>query len=484
MARDPQQRYLYRVPDTATQHPLGSKGGAPVFLRNLARPAGVFAGEHSTAHNEHHNSLFFSTNVRHYTNENLIVGKFAQFAHGATLLGAGANHNLNGVSAYNFSGLWRLKGLRRELVYTYKGPTIIGNDVWIGRNAVVFSGVHIGDGATIAAHAVVTKDVPAYSVVGGIPARVIRQRYDSATVRRLQRIRWWDWPAESIGEMIPSLVDTDSTSIDQLEQEASRVLPVFSVQKVAVSVVIMAPEATSNLRACLRMLSLQTAHPVEIVVVSSKTFAEAGQTKVDDFFTQEVFPHTKLHWLTVTEERRAAWQEEGIGSLTKDFSYLCLCTENDLLSAGYLSLAQEMLEKNSSFVGVVGEPDAEHFSLKKKLAAKLFGLINARSGYTISRFGFCRRFGASAKATDASCARGPIVYRRSKMFGSVMYMRQARWWPLYSRQERLYGRTINAAMVASYKDAMQQHVLPRNSLAYFGYYWTLFGFWLRKKMGH
>ena len=77
---------------------------------------------------------------------------------------------------------------------------IIGHDVWIGRGAVIMGGTRIGNGAVVAANAVVTKDVPPYAIVGGSPARILRYRFDADTILRLRRLRWWDWPPERIAE--------------------------------------------------------------------------------------------------------------------------------------------------------------------------------------------------------------------------------------------------------------------------------------------
>ena len=84
---------------------------------------------------------------------------------------------------------------------------MIGNDVWIGYEAVVMAGVHIGDGAVVAARAVVTRDVPPYAIVGGVPARIIRMRFDERTIARLLETAWWDWPADRIRRAIPRLAD-------------------------------------------------------------------------------------------------------------------------------------------------------------------------------------------------------------------------------------------------------------------------------------
>jgi virginiamycin A acetyltransferase len=87
-----------------------------------------------------------------------------------------------------------------------KGDTIIGNDVWIGHEALIMPAVTIGDGAIIASRSVVTKDVPPYSIVGGNPAKIIRQRFDGATIETLLEIKWWDWPIEKITKHLPEIV--------------------------------------------------------------------------------------------------------------------------------------------------------------------------------------------------------------------------------------------------------------------------------------
>lgn len=89
--------------------------------------------------------------------------------------------------------------------WDHKGDIVIGNDVWIGYEAVVMAGVTIGDGAIIGARAVVTKDVPPYTIVGGVPAREIRRRFSDDVIARLQELKWWDWPAEQIQRNIKNI---------------------------------------------------------------------------------------------------------------------------------------------------------------------------------------------------------------------------------------------------------------------------------------
>ena len=100
---------------------------------------------------------------------------------------------------------WARKFLRRDVAvpmpYECSRPVKIGNDVWIGRGAFVKGGVTIGDGAVVAAHAVVTKDVPPYAIVGGVPAKVLRYRFDEATVKELLELKWWNYDLADFGEL-------------------------------------------------------------------------------------------------------------------------------------------------------------------------------------------------------------------------------------------------------------------------------------------
>ncbi|MBA8818846.1 antibiotic acetyltransferase [Ochrobactrum sp. P6BS-III] len=82
---------------------------------------------------------------------------------------------------------------------------VIGNDVWIGHGAVITPGVTVGHGAVIGANAVVTRDVAPYTVVGGVPAKLIRKRFDDAIIERLLKLNWWDWPVEKLFEAVPDI---------------------------------------------------------------------------------------------------------------------------------------------------------------------------------------------------------------------------------------------------------------------------------------
>ena len=146
--------------------------------------------------------------VGDYTIYNDFVNDPTQFEKNKFLFNS-ANHTLGSLANYTFPLFFEEWGLDRKDVaaaWDNKGDIVIGNDVWIGYEAVVMAGVRIGDGAVIAARAVVTRDVPPYTIVGGVPAREIRRRFDADTVARLQELRWWDWPIGKIRENLPHIM--------------------------------------------------------------------------------------------------------------------------------------------------------------------------------------------------------------------------------------------------------------------------------------
>ncbi len=155
--------------------------------------------------------LFEQNNVLyHYpiNHERLIIGRFCSIACGAKFLFNCANHSLKSLSSYTFPLFykeWELDKADVATAWDNRGDIIIGNDVWIGYEAVIMAGVHIGDGAIIGTRAVVTKDVPPYTIVGGVPAREIRKRFDAVTIERLQALKWWNWPEDRIRQNLPYL---------------------------------------------------------------------------------------------------------------------------------------------------------------------------------------------------------------------------------------------------------------------------------------
>lgn len=181
-----------------------------VYLNAVVADPSIEVGDY-TIYNDFVNdpSQFERNNVLyHYpvNHERLRIGKFCSIACGAKFLFNCANHSLRSLSTYTFPLFydeWELDKADVASAWDNKGDIVIGNDVWIGFEAVIMAGVHIGNGAIIGARAVVTKDVAPYTIVGGVPARAIRKRFDDATISRLESLRWWDWPKERIRRELP-----------------------------------------------------------------------------------------------------------------------------------------------------------------------------------------------------------------------------------------------------------------------------------------
>ena len=140
--------------------------------------------------------------------DKLIIGKFCSIACGAKFIFNSANHTLSSLSTYPFPIFfeeWGLDVRNITKAWDNKGNIVIGNEVWIGYEAVILSGVTIGDGAIIGTRAVVTKDVPPYTIVGGVPAQTIRKRFSQDTIDTLLKIKWWDWSKERITQHISEI---------------------------------------------------------------------------------------------------------------------------------------------------------------------------------------------------------------------------------------------------------------------------------------
>ena len=183
-----------------------------VYLKNVITNPNIQIGEYTMYNDFVHDPRQFEKNNVLYqypiNGDSLRIGKFCSIACGATFLFASANHTQASVSTYPFPIFfeeWDLDIGDVTSAWDHKGDIVIGNDVWIGYEAVVMAGVTIGDGAIIGARAVVTKDVPPYTIVGGVPARKIRRRFSDDVIARLLELKWWDWPAERIQRNIKNI---------------------------------------------------------------------------------------------------------------------------------------------------------------------------------------------------------------------------------------------------------------------------------------
>ena len=193
-----------------------------IYLKHVITNPNITVGDF-TMYNDFVNDpmLFEKNNVLyHYpiNHDKLQIGKFCSIACGAKFLFNSANHTLSSLSTYPFPLFFEEWGLEKKSVmkaWDNKGDIVIGNDVWIGYEAVVLAGVTIGDGAIIGTRAVVTKDVPPYTIVGGVPAKPIKRRFPEETISALLEIQWWNWSEERIARNIGAI---QSGNIEQLKQ--------------------------------------------------------------------------------------------------------------------------------------------------------------------------------------------------------------------------------------------------------------------------
>lgn len=185
------------------------------FIKNVVTAPNIHIGDY-TYYDDPVDPIGFEKNNVLFNwpvfGDKLIIGKFCSIACGTKFIMGPANHRINSVSTYPFAifgGAWE-KGIPSHLSQLpFKGDTVVGNDVWIGRECVIMPGVKIGDGAILAAHSVVTKDVEPYSLVGGNPAQFIKKRFDDTLIELLLKVKWWDLPPRRLTSLLPILCDPD-----------------------------------------------------------------------------------------------------------------------------------------------------------------------------------------------------------------------------------------------------------------------------------
>lgn len=185
-----------------------------IYLNAVIKDPQIKVGDYTIYNDFVADPLLFEKNnvLYHYPihREELIIGKFCSIACGTKFLFNCANHTLKSLSTYTFPLFyeeWELEKSNITTAWDNKGDIVIGNDVWIGYEAVIMAGVHIGDGAIIAARAVVTKDVPPYTIVAGTPAKEIRKRFDAEVIEQLLILKWWDWSTDKIHQCLPYIAE-------------------------------------------------------------------------------------------------------------------------------------------------------------------------------------------------------------------------------------------------------------------------------------
>lgn len=202
------------IPDPNVVFP--NEYGTTCFLKNIIKSPNIIVGDYTYYDNYNSSPLDFEKEnvLFNYLEfgDRLIIGKFCAIASGVKFIMGSANHRINSVTTYPFNvfgGAWQEVTKPHLSELPHKGDTIIGNDVWMGRESIIMPGVKIGDGAIIAAYSVVTKDVEPYSLVGGNPAKFIKYRFDRELINLLLKFKWWNLESNQLVEVIPLLCNSD-----------------------------------------------------------------------------------------------------------------------------------------------------------------------------------------------------------------------------------------------------------------------------------
>ena len=208
------------MPYPNPHHPHPMEGFPQIcFIKNTVSNPNIIIGDY-TYYDDPEDSENFERNVLYhfsFIGDKLIIGKFCALSRGVKFIMNGANHKLTGFSTYPFEifgNSWKSVTPEPE-EYPFKGDTVVGNDVWIGYEAVIMPGVKVGDGAIIAAKSVVTKNIQPYTIVGGNPAKIIRQRFADEIVNILLEIAWWNWDVEKITRNLSKIVNADIEALKQ-----------------------------------------------------------------------------------------------------------------------------------------------------------------------------------------------------------------------------------------------------------------------------
>ena len=201
-------------PSSQDLHPMAGYSQI-VFLKNVVTRPNIKVGDFTYYDDPEHAMEFEQRNVLYhfdFIGDQLIIGKFCALGTGVRFIMSGANHDMQGFSTYPFNIFgngWEEGYDFTRITNAVRGDTVVGNDVWIGRDAVILPGVTIGDGAIIGTQAVVTRDVPPYAIVGGNPAKLIRTRFDDKTVAELMDIAWWSWEPQKISDNLQAIRSLD-----------------------------------------------------------------------------------------------------------------------------------------------------------------------------------------------------------------------------------------------------------------------------------
>ena len=206
-------------PNPAIKHPMPMHTRVG-FLKPLIDADNIEIGDFTYYDNPDGPDRFVEECVLHhypFIGDRLIIGKFCAIAEGARFIMNGANHAMSGFSTYPFNifGHGWEKGFDPDTwTREFRGDTVVGNDVWIGMEAIILPGIKIGDGSIVAARSVVSHDVPPYSIVAGNPGKVVKARFDAGTTRRLMAIAWWNWPVDKITRNLNAIRGSDIAELE------------------------------------------------------------------------------------------------------------------------------------------------------------------------------------------------------------------------------------------------------------------------------
>lgn len=216
---------MKNIPDPNVVFPNTYKTSC--FLKNVVSSPNVFIGDYTYYDDPEDPTGFEQNNILfHYPEfgDRLVIGKFCSIASGAKFIMGAANHRLSSVTTYPFhvfGGAWEEHTPPHLEQLPRKGDTVVGNDVWIGRESVIMPGVTIGDGAIVAAYSVVTRDVDAYTLVGGNPARFLKDRFDPELTALLLKFQWWNLEPARLVDFLSLLCDSN---LDQVKDKLHAIL--------------------------------------------------------------------------------------------------------------------------------------------------------------------------------------------------------------------------------------------------------------------
>ena len=223
MKKEPEDKMMMNIPNPNAVFPNEYKTSC--FIKNVVTAPNITVGDYTYYDDAADPTGFERNNVLFNYPEfgdHLVIGKFCQIASGTKFIMGPANHRISSATTHPFNvfgGAWTENTPPHMVQLPRKGDTIIGNDVWIGRESIIMPGVKIGDGAIIAAYSVVVKDVPAYAVYGGNPARFIKERFDAELKDLLLRYQWWNLEPEKLVEVLPLLCDPDLEKLRRFLRE-------------------------------------------------------------------------------------------------------------------------------------------------------------------------------------------------------------------------------------------------------------------------